>query len=53
MPASEGVTVTELVYTVTGLMPDTDYEYREAAENKAGQGPFSPPSVPMKHSRYT
>ena len=33
---------------ITGLKEDTYYELRVAAENKAGQGPWSDPSVPIK-----
>ena len=34
--------------TVTSLQEDVYYEYRVAAENKAGMGPFSDPSQPIK-----
>ena len=33
---------------IIGLKEDTYYEVRVAAENKAGQGPWSDPSVPIK-----
>jgi len=40
--------VPETNHTVTGLKEDTYYEFRIAAENKAGQGPFSDPSQAVK-----
>lgn len=40
-------TVGKTSYTVTGLEKDTVYEFRVAAENKAGVGPASDPSKPM------
>lgn len=40
MPAME--------YTVKGLKPDTIYEFRVSAENKAGVGPASEPTMPTK-----
>jgi hypothetical protein len=39
-------TVSKTSYTVTGLKKDTVYEFRVAAENKAGVGPASDPSSP-------
>ena len=39
-------TVSKTSYTVTGLKKDTIYEFRVAAENKAGVGPASEPSKP-------
>ena len=44
---TEGV-VSGTEYAVTGLEEDTEYEWRVAAENKAGLGPFSAPSPPVK-----
>lgn len=35
-------------FTIPGLKEETQYEFRVAAENKAGQGPFSKPSEPAK-----
>lgn len=40
-PANE---VPEPQCTAPGLEPETEYEFRVAARNKAGQGPFSKPS---------
>lgn len=43
----EGV-VPQTNHVVAGLKDDTYYEFRVAAENKAGVGPFSDPSEPVK-----
>ena len=48
---SKGKKVEDLEYTVTGLVAEREYEFRVAAENKAGVGPFSPPSVPRKYGK--
>ena len=40
--------VPETKYTVKGLKEGQDYEFRVAAENKAGVGPASEPSSPVK-----
>ena len=40
-----------LEFTVTGLVEETDYEFRITAENKAGPGQPSPPSKPSKYSK--
>ena len=40
--------IPETSYVVKDLSEGTDYEFRVAAENKAGVGPFSPPSKPIK-----
>ena len=40
--------IPETSHTVTGLKEDTYYEFREAAENQAGLGPFSDPSEAVK-----
>ena len=37
-----------LTHKVTGLNEDTYYEFRVAAENRAGMGPYSDPSEPAK-----
>ena len=48
---SKGKTVSELTFTVSGLVTEKEYEFRVAAENKAGVGPFSPPSLPRKYGK--
>ena len=40
--------VAETAYTVINLMEDADYEFRISAENRAGVGPPSDPSKPVK-----
>ena len=35
-------------YTVKGLKEETLYEFRVAAENRAGVGPFCEPTMPTK-----
>jgi titin len=39
--------IKELTLSVTDLVENSDYEFRVAAENKAGVGDFSPPSKPF------
>jgi len=46
--ANDDETVSETRYTVTGLISGTVYEFRVAAENKAGVGPASDPTAPVK-----
>ena len=38
--------VTDLEFTIKDLYEGKEYEFRVAAVNKAGQGPFSAPSEP-------
>lgn len=40
--------ISRTAYTVKGLLENTIYEFRIAAENKAGQGPFSEPTAPIE-----
>ena len=44
--ANMGERVTEPSYKVTGLEEDHEYEFRIAAENKAGVGEFSESTIP-------
>ena len=50
-----GVNVSEKVkdtsYVVRNLQPDVAYEFRVSAENKAGAGPPSAPSQPIKYGK--
>jgi len=48
-----GKDVTELEFVATGLKPDSEYEFRVAAVNKAGQGQASPPSKPSKYGKQS
>eukprot|EP00451_Oxyrrhis_marina_P011882 CAMPEP_0204325280 /NCGR_PEP_ID=MMETSP0469-20131031/10883_1 /ASSEMBLY_ACC=CAM_ASM_000384 /TAXON_ID=2969 /ORGANISM="Oxyrrhis marina" /LENGTH=671 /DNA_ID=CAMNT_0051307091 /DNA_START=5 /DNA_END=2020 /DNA_ORIENTATION=- len=57
---SNGVPVCELAvppqqvlaqYEVTGLMPDTEHVFHVRARNEIGEGPVSPPSVPVRTTR--
>ena len=41
--------LTETKFSVTDITPDTEYEFRVTAENKAGQGQASQPSKPVKY----
>ena len=40
-------TIEKLTHRATKLQEGQTYEFRVAAENKAGQGPFSDPSAPV------
>ena len=40
--------VTSLTFVVRGLKTDENYEFRVAAENKAGIGPASDPTSPTR-----
>lgn len=40
--------VPAIEFTVKGLKKDTNYEFRISAENQAGVGPASEPTVPVK-----
>ena len=46
-PASLNVKVPETTFTVKDVIEGNTYEFRVAAENKAGVGPASPPSAPV------
>ncbi len=41
-------TIAELKYLAKGLKMSDTYEFRVAAENKAGQGPYSESTTPVK-----
>ena len=43
--------ISETTYTVTGLQPDTDYEFRVMAENKVGVSAPSPASRSAKYGQ--
>jgi titin len=49
-PVNPTERITETTYTVTGLQPDTDYEFRILAENKAG---VSQPSMASRTAKYS
>ena len=40
--------IPETTYIVKSLKEDVVYEFRVAAQNKAGQGPFSENTMPVK-----
>ena len=48
--ANKDKPVEELNMQVSGLIEGNEYEFRVAAINKAGTGPFSKPSAPQKYS---
>lgn len=45
--ANSNIKVPETSFVVKDLVQGAEYEFRVAAENKAGVGPMSPPSVPI------
>ena len=46
---TEGQTVKDTRFVAPGLEPDTDFEFRVTAQNKAGFGPSSPASSPVRY----
>ena len=46
--ANEGEKTSETYYKIVGLREDVDYEFRVAAENRAGPGPYSDVSTPIR-----
>ena len=50
--ANPDTVVADLTFTVEGLVEEVDFVFRVAAENKAGVGPYSPPSEPKKYGVY-
>ena len=46
--ANDGERTPETYYRVSGLHADTDYEFRVSAENKAGYGPYSDTTTPIR-----
>ena len=46
--ANEGDRTLETSYKVTGLHSDLDYEFRVAAENRAGVGSYSDTTLPVR-----
>lgn len=47
LPASQNIKVPDSSFIVRQLTKGTEYEFRVSAENKAGIGPPSPPSLPV------
>jgi len=48
MRANEVTPISDTYFKIGGLHEDIDYEFRVAAENRAGLGPFSEVSSPVK-----
>ena len=48
LQANKDETVPDTKYNVMKLEPDQIYEFRIAAENKAGVGPASEPTIPTQ-----
>ena len=48
---NRGTAITATTYTVTGLKPQTGFEFRVSAENKAGCGPTSATSEQAKYGK--
>jgi hypothetical protein len=48
LAANDGERSSELSYRVTGLREDTEYELRVAAQNRAGTGPYTEATMPVR-----
>ena len=46
--ANEVTPISDTYFKIGGLHEDIDYEFRVAAENRAGLGPYSEVSAPVK-----
>ena len=51
LKANKGEVISDTNFTLSGTAEEVDYEFRVAAENKAGIGPYSPPSEPRRYGR--